>query len=346
MTTTYRSCLMLAVPASLLFAIGAHAQNLPADASAPATAANPSAEMPAAAPSPTPAGAQQQEAPSTPKIQQISSLEDEMIGGIDWEANVVYAVGDGIPPASAVSPAQARVRAKRAALDEAMARLLEMVEDVRVDAESTTRDFINESRAVNTAVSGLVRNAEIEEIRQFDDGSYQVKMRMPIHDQKGLSRTLLPSMLNQVQQVRIVTRTTRSGSTPAPQQTTTDISVTSKTQPPSQGLAYTALIIDASGIGASPAMYPRILGRSGEVLYDLSAVDPNVAVLGGICAYRTSLDKAKQDARAGSNPLVVKAGEAAGTGKSDLVVEDADAAAITALGTGVLHEGKVIVITE
>ena len=345
MTKTSRSRLMIALPASLLFSISVQAQNPPADASAPAAAVNPTAGMPAVAPSPAPASTQQ-ETPPAPKIQQISSLEDEMIGGIDWEANVVFAVGDGVPPASAVSPAQARVRAKRAALDEAMARLLEMVEDVRVDAESTTRDFINESRAVNTAVSGLVRHAEIEEIRQFDDGSYQVKMRMPIHDQKGLSRTLLPTKLNQVQQVNIVTRTTRSGSTPAVQQTTTDISVTSQVQPSNSGQAYTALIIDASGLGANPAMYPRILGRSGEVLYDLSTVDPNVAGLTGICAYRTSLDKAKQDDRAGINPLIVKAGDTAGSGKSDLVVEDADAATIAALGTGVLHDGKVIVVAE
>ncbi|MDD3471289.1 MAG: hypothetical protein PHS86_00755, partial [Syntrophaceae bacterium] len=78
-------------------------------------------------------------------VQQVSTLgHDEMIGHIDWENKIVYAVGDGAPPKDAINPAQARARAKRAAIDEAYARLLEAVQEVQVDANSTTRNFINE----------------------------------------------------------------------------------------------------------------------------------------------------------------------------------------------------------
>ena len=85
-----------------------------------------------------------------------------MIGRIDWENQIVYAVGEGVPPKDAINPAQARARSKRAAIDEAYAALLEAIQEVRVDAESTTRNFVNENRVVRTKVEGFVKNAEID----------------------------------------------------------------------------------------------------------------------------------------------------------------------------------------
>lgn len=335
------------LPAGLALAMSAWAESPQAPTPPSASPAAPAVTAPA--PTPTPAEPAQG-TPPTPAGPQASSLEDEMLGGIDWENNVVYAVGDGVPPTNAVSPAQARARAKRAAIDEAMASLLEAVEAVRVDAESTTRDMINESRVVNTAVSGLIKNAEVVEMRQAEDGSYQLKMRMPIHDQKGLSASLLPMALSQVQKVRINTRVVRSDVN-APTQSAGPAATPTPTTDPAQSTAapsaYSGLIVDASGIGAQAAMFPRILDPAGQVLYDLSTVDPNTAVTAGICAYRKTLDKAKQDPRAGGNPLVVKATEAAGSGRADLVVDDVGAAQIAALsGGGLLRDAKVVVVTE
>ena len=187
-------------------------------------------------------------------------------------------------------------------------------------------------------------------MRQAEDGSYQVKMRMPIHNQKGLSGTLLPMALSQVQKVRISTRVVSSaGATPAqsaePPAAAAPTAAHDPTPPASA--AYTGLIVDATGAGAQAAMFPRILDPAGQVLYDLSTVDPNKAVTAGICAYRKSLDKAKKDPRAGANPLVITAIDAAGTGRVDLVVDDAGAARIAALaGGGLLRDAKVVVVTD
>lgn len=342
MTKLQQTCLALAAPASLLFVLGAQAQDTDPAMTAPSPASTESEVQ-----APAPAVATPPAEPE-PKPRVVSVLEEEMIGGIDWEEGMVYAVGDGIPPTNAVNPAQARARAKRAAIDEAMAQLLETVGSVRVDAESTTRDFINESRAVNTAVSGLVRNAEIEEMRQLDDGSFQIKMRMPIHGANGLSRTLMPEMLNRVQQVRIVTRTVRSDGSTAPGTEATADPVVDAKSGPSLDQAYTGVIIDATGTDAAEAIYPTILSQSGEVLYGVTEVDPNVAALQGMCAYRKSLDKAKGDKRAGSNPLVLSAIEATGSGGANLVLSDEDAAKLAELKSAevLLRDGKVIVVTN
>ncbi len=276
-------------------------------------------------------------------VEQVNII-DEMIGRIDWENKMVYAVGDGVPPKHAISPAQARVRAKRAAIDEAYGRLLEMVQEVRVDAESTTRNFVNEHRAVRTKVEGFIKNAEIEKLRHFEDGSFQVMMRMPLHGQKGLTSAIFPLQLQNVHKVRIgfeisreeaPARTPTTAYQPSRVPTGAEATVPLKREtvaakPPKAPATpvekpYTGLIVDAQGLGAKPAMYPRILTESGEALFDVSTANPNAVIEEGLAEYRKTLEAARAVARVGDNPLIIKATKVSGTYGADLVVSDEDA---------------------
>lgn len=317
-----------------------------------------------------------------PVSQQANTLAEEMIGGIDWENSIVYAVGDGVPPPDAINPAQARVRAKRAAIDEAMARLLETIKEVRVDAESTTRDFINENRMVSTRVSGLVKHSEVVEIRQAEDGSYQVKMAMPLGGPNGLSAVLLPLEMHKaptsgpstvatppVAKVAIASVTKRTlpmhgevsadSSAAAPQQVTApspavdpgdETSIPHPAPATEVASPYSSLIIDARGLGAAEAMYPRILTRSGKVLYDIRVADPNAMLgYGGkLCAYKKSIDSGKGLPRAGANPLVIKASDVSGTSGVDLVIGDDEGERVASANseTGFLAQANVIVVTD
>jgi hypothetical protein len=105
-----------------------------------------------------------------------------MLGHIDWDNQVLYAVSSGVPPAYARSPAQARELAKRAAIDEAYARLLEASQQVRVDAESTVCKYVATNRTAHTRVSGTVRHAEIVCLHHYDDSSFQIMMKMEPSD--------------------------------------------------------------------------------------------------------------------------------------------------------------------
>ncbi len=303
-----------------------------------------------------------------PVIQTVNTLENEMIGRIDWENKVVYAVGDGVPPMDAVNPAQARVRAKRAAIDEAMARLLETVKEVKVDAESTTRNFINENRTVQTRVSGLIKNAVIVEQRQASDGSYQIMMSMPMIGPEGLNVSLIPTQIVRIQQARIVSRTTSADSSPPPAPLP---NAASETQPvivkpaswpapaaaPAAGnepaaapkpAPYTGLIVDARGLNPSPAAFPKLLSQAGDVLYDLTIVDPNAATERGMCDYKKSLEVARKQPRTGRNPLVVKAVATSGTNKTDLVLDDETAKRVKSAESGAsfLRNAQVVVVVD
>ncbi|GAH08248.1 unnamed protein product, partial [marine sediment metagenome] len=188
------------------------------------------------------AGVAQEEATAGNILQEIVSVVYEMIDRVDWEEGYIYAVGGGVPPKGAVSPAQARARAKRAAIDTAYARLLEMAEKVRVDAESSTGDYINESYQVRTGVSGLIQNAEIVTLRRFEDGSYQIKMRMPIKGKEGIASAVLPMQMEK----EILRRV----------EVAYEITVGEASEGAQPEEACTGLIVDARGLEVKLAIYP------------------------------------------------------------------------------------------
>ena len=279
-------------------------------------------------------------------VEQVNSIEGgEMLGGIDWENRVIYAVGDGVMPPDAVSPAQARVRAKRAAIDDAYGRMIETAHKVRVDAESTTRDFINENRVVHTKVTEMVRHAEVEEIKQFDDGSYQVMMKMSMDGAKGLGSTLLPVQMERVRKVRVVSHTKKGAASSVSVPSSVELAVSSTTK---KALNYTGLIINTKGFDAKPAMYPRILDESGESVYDVASANPNATIEEGLTGYRKSIDAAKQVARIGNNPLIIKAQKINGKYNADIIVSDSDAQKIFQADSkgGILGEAKVVVVID
>ena len=260
-------------------------------------------------------------------VEQVTVV-DEMIGYIDWEEGYIYAVGDGVPPAEAVNPAQARVMAKRAAIDTALARLLEMAKAVRVDAESTTVNFVNESYVVRTRVSGLVANAEIVKLRHFEDGSYQILMRMPINGIEGLASAILPIQIEKVIHVRIA------------------YEITAEEMQEEMKAAYTGLIVDARGLEVKPAMYPRLVTQAGKVIYDIMAANPNIVIQQGLVDYCSSLEAAMRCPRIGENPLTVEAIAVSGTYGADLVLSEEDAEKILQADASghFLSEARVVIV--
>ena len=279
-------------------------------------------------------------------VEQVNTIEGgDMLGGIDWENRIIYAVGDGVMPPDAVSPAQARARAKRAAIDDAYGRMVEMANEVRVDAESTTRNFVNENRTVRTRVSGMVKNAEIEEIKQFDDGSYQVMMKMSMDGAKGLGSTLLPVQMERIRKVRVVSHTKKGAASSVSVPSSVELAVSSTTK---KALNYTGLIINTKGFDAKPAMYPRILDESGESVYDVASANPNATIEEGLTGYRKSIDAAKQVARIGNNPLIIKAQKINGKFNADIIVSDSDAQRIFQADSkgGILGEAKVVMVID
>ncbi|NPA74441.1 MAG: lipoprotein required for motility [Epsilonproteobacteria bacterium] len=88
-------------------------------------------------------------------------------------------VGEGIAPKNTISPAQALVLAKRAAVADAYRQLGEKLYGVRVNARETVKDAALKDSKIITQVNGLIKDAYITE-SSYKNGLYRVKMELKI----------------------------------------------------------------------------------------------------------------------------------------------------------------------
>jgi len=87
----------------------------------------------------------------------------------------IRAIGMGVAPEATISPAQAMVLAKRAAIADAYRQLGEKMYGIKLNAKDTIKDAVVKNTTIRTQVNAIVRNAEIQET-VYKDGLCQVEM--------------------------------------------------------------------------------------------------------------------------------------------------------------------------
>lgn len=91
----------------------------------------------------------------------------------------ITAVGQGVAPSFATSPAQAFALAKRAATADAYRLIAERVKGVRINGKDTIKNMAIKNSVVNTKVEAMIRNAKVVETT-FKDGMCEVEMEIEI----------------------------------------------------------------------------------------------------------------------------------------------------------------------
>jgi hypothetical protein len=171
---------------------------------------------------------------------------------------------------------------------------------------------------LKTMVRAMIRNARVvkETQSQFTDGSIwaEVTLGMLLFGENGL---IQPSMQWQASQT--------AQPTPAPAPVHTNAAPA-----PVEDTIYTGLIIDAIGMGANPAMLPKIMAENGRVIFGTGKIDRNYVIKYGLMGYQRDLTNAKRLDRVGGNPLVVSPVSISGKNRADFVVSQADADRILA----------------
>lgn len=342
-------------------------------------------------------------------IEQISIVE-HMIGFIDWENKMVYAVGEGVPPGSPtdLTAAERLTAARTAALVEALRALAESVTEVTsepkpvdpsagaggveapdyqglkgrlesrvhaslggtlmVSGRSITENFINLTletivewparsgasaagriEVVDfTLVSPSVQNLDVYALLQkvqeagitivkwveFQDGRVQVMVAASFSAFPEAVKSLRPPGEGQPE--------------PTSEQEGVKASVPSEQEEARAEQTFTGLIVDARGLNARPALYPRILAEGGKTVYDIATPNPNAAIDEGLVEYQRALEEAQKLSRVGTNPIIVKAKQIGGKYGADIVLSEEDARKILDANRQgrFLSKAKVVVVID
>jgi hypothetical protein len=225
----------------------------------------------------------------------------------------VLVASEGLPSATAKSPAQKRLTAERAATALAYRQLAEILDGVAVVGDTLVRDAELQYDVVRTAVAGFVKGAQIvyKEYNKEEESALVI-VKIGMTGPQSFSKLMYEKLLGDPNVKKGVLE---------PQHAF-------KPKPVVLEEKFDGLIIDATDQNFRPALINRIFTPKGEVLYDPSKISQKVLVEQGCGEYTNGVDKAKAalETRGVKNPMVVKA--TGTTSPSDLQVSDDDAVKI------------------
>ncbi len=219
-------------------------------------------------------------------------------GWINWERQMIKAVGHGVLPGDVESQAQAKLMARQAAIADAYRNMASVTKGVRITGQTYVKNFMTESDEVRLKVEGFIRGAEIVSEKQLEDCSYEVILQAPLTGENGLVSDLEAQIL------------------PSGPEQSGPLGET------------TGLLIDARGLGIQPAMSPKIYDEDGNEVYGTVHCSPDYAIEVGIAGYPRSMDYALKSDRMGKHPLIIKALSKGPKFATDVVISNADAARI------------------
>ena len=246
---------------------------------------------------------------------------------IDWDKGVAYAVGYGAPPKDA--GARSNPMARRAAKIDAARNVLELIKGVNLDSNTNMENAALSNDQVSVNMSGVLHSLrEVGEAKYYSDRTIMVRVAVSL-------REVMPT--------EVIYQD--SSATPRQVDAPSAISGGSTLSPQT---AYTGLIIDARGTGVLPAMSPKVFDPEGKEVYGSAYVSREWAISQGIVGYLKDVNTAQGNDRVKGNPAVVKAVEARGAKKADLVLNKGDADTLRSIAQSqtFLREGRVIIILD
>lgn len=271
---------------------------------------------------------------------------------VDWDKGRITAVGIGTSPMKAMSSAQRRAMALRCGAIDARRKLLETVKGVQIDSVTRVEDYMVSSDRVESRINGMLSHSQILGAREMEDGSVEVtvgmnlhgnlaELLMPMEEPGSTTNTLVnpaPTQSRQVEPEPLAGEQVASlepvAPTPAP-----------AAQPAGQ---VSGLVVDASGLGAKPAMSPKLYDEDGNEVYGARFVSREYAIQQGMAGYAKDAESALGNPRVGKNPHSIKALRVAGKAKTDLIISNEDAAVVRTMAANddFLEKCRVMIVLD
>lgn len=177
---------------------------------------------------------------------------------------------------------QEAVMGYRAARADAYRNLLESVQGVQIDSETSVQNAITTNDVIKSKVNGIVKGAKV--VNQYQDiYGYHVVIEAPVYGTNSIAAAVIAANPN-----------------PAPLPAANNFAPAASVKG-----TYTGVIVDCTGLELSTAMAPAIFTNDGQPVYGSTNFSDEFLIKNGCVGYARSLDSGVE--RAGANPLVIKA---------------------------------------
>lgn len=268
-------------------------------------------------------------APSTFAAPVNSSFDESQVKwSMGAEAGVI---GIGISEPDKRGVAMAR----EAAIMSAQRSLVGTIQGVQIDSETSMRDLILQSDTVNRKITGVLKGAQIAEEKQLANGGYYVKMIVPLYGEASIADAIMSDLASSVLEEFDKVDESELNET---------------TMKAVKNANYTGIVIDVSDLGLEPTFSPVIYDADGRAIYGIKNLKPEKVIAQGMVSYSSAIKDDVTLARAGNNPLVVRALDVRGgknsTNKVNAVisVEDANKILFANEQTNVLGNCAVVFV--
>ncbi|MEB3196205.1 MAG: hypothetical protein VKP62_03285 [Candidatus Sericytochromatia bacterium] len=256
------------------------------------------ASVPAKRPSPYPS-------PLSGAVPQELVEELEEGARINWTTGQLTVSGLGVPVDRGAASFK-RALSTRAARADAFRRLSAILELLRVDANTRVKDLAVIDDSLRNRLNDFIKAATVLETNHWPDGSTELVLGVDLRGDRGLMALVGPPPEPVASPSLSVSPTPAPSPTPSggPTKPLKEI----VTEPVNLRATYTALVVDARGLGAQPALLPGLRDKDGK---PITFKEKSLKYL---------RDGADMDPSAGVNPLSLRAQRTQGSLRADLVL--------------------------
>jgi hypothetical protein len=243
-------------------------------------------------------------------------LVEQVYGGnINWTKGNIQATGNKIPAEKDFNIPVNRQKALASAATAAFDNLLGVVKTIKINSKLQVKGLDTKNKAIIEKIEHMVKNAKIVEQKYLTDGKVEVTVQMDIRG--GFAQLVLPKEIKQIDDIKVIKSSQENNKSSAPK--SGSIHSAEKKD------FFTGLIIDATGINAKPSMVPVILDENSRRVYGPAFISRESAVQYGTSDYVKEISAAKQNPRAGTNPLIVKGLRVEEPGYTNIIISNTDA---------------------
>jgi len=267
-------------------------------------------------------------------------IEQFSTGSINWTRAMVTATGSGL--LNDIDRQADPGREYDLAYQQAVQNLKQTLRRLRLNNKNSILDFFAEQTQKRAQLKSeeMTASAKVVNTAQNPDGGIAVTLEMNLYG--GFSQLMLPSDVRQVDSITSLNNRDRASYNPNQVQSAQYRGKETKPD------AYSGLIVDARGIGASPSMVPVLVDENGQEIYGPAYVSREFAVQNGMCRYIRGVDNSYALPRVAPNPMLVKGLRAVSKGDCDIVISNADASRLRGVSSHLefLKQCRVVIIID